>query len=248
MEYELKESTDYSLFTFVKGNRGIDRKQVEAIKASMQENGVYPDPVNVNEKYEIIEGQHRYLAFKELGLPVLYVMKPGLTLKDCIKMNTSQKPWTTVDYIGSKADLGVPQYQVMRSLMDMYSDITPSVVIRAFTNDPNARRIQDGGLKIGDIRKGHKYISIVKTVREVFKNRVGTSLIAAIRIMEREGADLNLLEDSIKKNGLVYQGMRLGGTENCYAVMCKIYNRGRSTRGIDFKAYAVASKEAKKNV
>jgi ParB-like chromosome segregation protein Spo0J len=51
------------------GNRTPDRSHVRKIKESMEKN-YYPTIIQVNEQNQIIDGQHRFLAIKELGLPM----------------------------------------------------------------------------------------------------------------------------------------------------------------------------------
>ena len=243
MENEMKRTKDYSLFKLLDGNREIKKSHVDEIKKSITEKGVKNVPILVNEKFEIIEGQHRWMALKELGLEVPYVMQEGLTLEDCICLNTSQKQWNTFDYIDSKAKLGMPQYQAMKDLIDQYADIPQSSVVAAFAANNKTALIKDGKLKIGDIRQGHQLMRIVRLVAEITGKKAGNGIIRACRIMLREGASLDLIEDSIKKNGIRYKGVNVGSEENAYAMLTTLYNLKRSVNRIDFRAYVVAKKE-----
>lgn len=236
MEY----TTDYEVFKVLNGNRDINQKHVDELKNSMENIGILDIPILVNEKFEVIDGQHRLEAIKQLGGAVPYTVKRGLGLKECVDMNNDQRPWDTATYIASKAKLGRPQYVTLKHMIDEYPDISTSAVIRAFSKETNARRLRDGEFKLADIEEGHKLLSIVRTINRVLKKRAGTGVIAACRIMMREGADLTLLEDAINKNGIKYKGMNIGNTENAYAILCEIYNLGRRTRRVPFGVYASA--------
>lgn len=82
------ETTDYDKFVIVDGNRIIDH--VEHIKQSMKEHYV-PNAILVNEKFEILDGQNRFKAQKELGKPVRYIVEEGLGIVDARAMNRGPK-------------------------------------------------------------------------------------------------------------------------------------------------------------
>lgn len=72
LEKDLKTyiTRDYSVFKYLKGNRGINLKNVNSIVDNVRDNGLLPTIVIVNENMEVIDGQHRIEAFKQLNLPV----------------------------------------------------------------------------------------------------------------------------------------------------------------------------------
>ncbi len=82
------ETRDYSKFKFLKTNREINRANVEKIKASIREWGIIPGrPTLVDGDYNIIDGQHRFLAIKELGHPVPYEVIGGDTIGKTMTLN-----------------------------------------------------------------------------------------------------------------------------------------------------------------
>jgi len=65
------ETRDYSKFKFLPENREIKRANVEKIKTSVKEWGIIPGrPILIDGSGNIIDGQHRFLAYKELGHPI----------------------------------------------------------------------------------------------------------------------------------------------------------------------------------
>ena len=95
------ETDNYDKFRIVDGNRPIDhaKKIIESIK----EIGMLWQPVLVNERFEIIDGQGRYLASKTLGKKILYVVQPGLTIRHARCLNENSTTWKIKDYIHSYA-------------------------------------------------------------------------------------------------------------------------------------------------
>lgn len=62
---------DYDKFTMLDENRQPDH--VKSLIVSFA-NRIVPNAILCNEKYEIIDGQNRFLALKEIGKPILYYL------------------------------------------------------------------------------------------------------------------------------------------------------------------------------
>lgn len=121
-------TTDYSRFKKLLGNREVTEQRIAAIVDSMKRRGYITSPILVNEHFEIIDGQGRFQAEKQLGLPVEYIVQPGLTVEDCISMNIKMKNWDIRDYIGSYADRGVQDYVRLKALIAEFPSISISSI------------------------------------------------------------------------------------------------------------------------
>ena len=58
-------TNEYNQFRFVKGNRPLNDLHLSRLRRSMKENFL-PIPIIVNERMEIVDGQHRFTICKEL--------------------------------------------------------------------------------------------------------------------------------------------------------------------------------------
>src|ERR1035438_3196611 len=104
------KSTNYSNFKMVDNNRNINNGLVERLTHSIEKLGyIEARPILVNDNMEIIDGQHRFLACKKLGLPIVYAQYNGeATDEDIIvELNTTQLIWRLADYIHHYAVKGV---------------------------------------------------------------------------------------------------------------------------------------------
>lgn len=71
---QIQQTLDYSIFKILGFNRDKRKRQVETIKKAIQaENLLSFHPIIVNERMEVIDGQHRLEAAMQLGLPIFYV-------------------------------------------------------------------------------------------------------------------------------------------------------------------------------
>ncbi|WP_302166275.1 ParB N-terminal domain-containing protein, partial [Mitsuokella multacida] len=70
------QTTDYDMFVLSDKNRKINAVNLKHLKSAIQKAGeiIYPITVRPSEsdpgKYEIMDGQHRYLICRALRLPV----------------------------------------------------------------------------------------------------------------------------------------------------------------------------------
>ena len=67
-------------------------------------------PIIVNEKMEIIDGQHRFQAIQNLGLSLHYKIIDCLNLPDVQRLNARNKVWSFNDSLDSFCDLGKKDY------------------------------------------------------------------------------------------------------------------------------------------
>ena len=96
-------SSDYETFSFFTGiNRKVSKASVEGIKESIEKNGFDKDhAILVTKSKKIIDGQHRFLAARDLKIPVIYKVFNG-TEKEAIALmrdlNVCTSPWKLSDY------------------------------------------------------------------------------------------------------------------------------------------------------
>lgn len=112
--------TDYSKFKRLEGNRDVTNHRVAIIKKSIEKIGYISNPIIVNERMQIIDGQGRVAALRELGLPVEYRVVPGLGIDECRYMNLRPTAWTQKDYCKSYAELGNENYIRLLDIHETY--------------------------------------------------------------------------------------------------------------------------------
>ena len=107
----MKETTNYDMFKFREDNRKeISNVHVRVLVRSITHNNMLKyKPILVNSKMEVLDGQHRLLAAKEIGVPIFYEVEKDMDIKSIISLQT-QKAWTTTDYINAYAKNGYEDY------------------------------------------------------------------------------------------------------------------------------------------
>lgn len=126
------ETKDYSIFKTCSMNRPIDPSNLKKIKASLQANNLLEfDPIIVNSSMEVVDGQHRLEAAKELGIPIWYVINQSSGDEDIILLNAAKKSWSIDDYCNFYAKRGNSNYEKLIQFCQKH-DIGIGKAIRAF--------------------------------------------------------------------------------------------------------------------
>ena len=100
MKGKIFRTFDYSVFKFLPENRELIDLQKNKIKSLMQlDDDLHLHPIIVNENMEIVDGQHRFEAAKALDREIFYVIDDNYNSHKLISINTSQRTWSTANYL-----------------------------------------------------------------------------------------------------------------------------------------------------
>lgn len=122
-------TNNYSKFRRLNGNRSVQQARVQKIIGSIKKVGYVMSPIIVNQSYEVIDGQGRLEALKQLGLPVDYIVVKDIGVNECIAMNLIQTNWALSDFIDSYAERGAVPYVYMQQLIKRFGKKFPFKVI-----------------------------------------------------------------------------------------------------------------------
>lgn len=140
---------DYSVFKKLNGNREVLEFRKKRIIESIVERGWIRNPIVVNQKFEVIDGQGRLEALQELKMPVEYVIAPNATINDCVALNLKQSNWRYIDFIKCFADMGREDYKILLGLYGKYEHLTETCV-----NTLAGRANVDGATGSKEIKTG----------------------------------------------------------------------------------------------
>lgn len=234
---QIKSTRNYAQFKLLNANRAVDDAHVDRLIKSMKENYL-PIPIYVNEHLEIIDGQHRYEAIRQLGLELYYIISEGADISAVQKLNTNSKNWTSSDFLDSYIKLGKQEYINFKKYMDTFGfDITTCAVI-LMGNVGNKRLseiLKSGSIKLRDLEDAYKFGYELKRVKTYYQNYRRRSFVFAIIALLK--SDEFIFEDFIHK--LSMQG---GALKDCTSTSTyidlieEIYNYRRSDK-VNLRAF-----------
>lgn len=122
---QIFKTNNYSMFKQLKGNRPVDQNHVKFLSKSIALNNMLSShPLIVNEKMEIIDGQHRLEVAKDRKIDIYYFIVEGGSREDALLLNMYTRVWKLSDWLASYVSLGVPAYITMHNFINEHSDIT----------------------------------------------------------------------------------------------------------------------------
>jgi len=103
------ETNDYSKFKFSELNRNPThfKKVLESIKNN---NLTKYQPILVDKYMNIVDGQNRFLACKELGLPIYFTISSEINIFAAADINQASKNWNIEDFVQHYAKRGREEY------------------------------------------------------------------------------------------------------------------------------------------
>ena len=239
-----KLTKNWSSMTFLEDNRNIDDGDVKRLAESIKNEGQL-QPIVLNEKWEIIEGQHRVHACMLLDIPVLYIESDGATIQQTIIMNNNQKSWRNKDYLkcfSHKNHYNSAEYKKIENFFNTYSlNFSVSINLLAgnenkkssFTGGGTARKaFKEGNFQIKDLQKAEKYGSQLKRLKAKVPKLVGIGKFctAWVAIQNRISPDsegswsIITAVKQMEKNAGEFKACN--NQESWDAAMVKAYNHG----------------------
>ena len=204
---EVFETKDYNMFSFISNNRIVSKGHINKIMQSMKKRRLI-SPILVNEKGQIIDGQHRFLAQKELGLPIPYIEQEGYGEKETQILNTNTKNWSLLDwetYYCNKNNKNYLTYRDFRKEYRLPSEANMLLLEGKYESMRSATSFREGKFQILDLQGAINLVNKLISIGEYFKDYKDRMFIRAmITCFGNEDYDHNKF---LKK--LSYQGNTL---------------------------------------
>lgn len=152
-------TSDYTKFQTKQGNRELNYLHLKRLISSVKENDLlYANPILVNDKFEIIDGQHRFNVCKELKKPIYYIMVKGLGLNEIQILNANSKNWKMEDYVDGYCSMGMQEYCEFKKYVET-TDLGISLLLALLCGSDNSDNTSD--LKNGKLKLTHKNRALV---------------------------------------------------------------------------------------
>ena len=253
--YNVYVTKDYSIFKRLVGNRDIPESRISKIVESIQTIGWVHNPIIVNEKMEVIDGQGRLTALQRLKMPVEYIIAEGAGNKECIYMNMNMVNWKLPDFIKSYAEQGNENYQRLLSLMQRYAngnlDIISTAVYRV--SKSKHRDIKQGILQLTEeqYRAAVPRLEYIKPIlEEIDDKKLPGSMVTLMQTLiyyyDYPEVDKNRLRYSVEKN--IYNATPWVLNTDCEREVENCYNYGLGLDKKIFIAHLVKEERMRRQV
>ena len=253
--YSVYVTRDYSIFKRLVGNRDIPESRISKIVESIQTIGWVHNPIIVNEKMEVIDGQGRLTALQRLKMPVEYIIAEGAGNKECIYMNMNMVNWKLPDFIKSYAEQGNENYQRLLGLMQKYAngnlDIISTAVYRV--SKSKHRDIKQGILQLTEeqAKAAIPRLEYIKPILEEIDDKklpgsIVTLMQTLIYYYDYPEVDKDRLKYSVEK--YIYNATPWVLNTDCEREVENVYNYGLGLDKKIFIAHLVKEERMRRQV
>ena len=226
------ESKDYHKLCFTKENRVINPHKVKRLTKSMMEIGFINAPIKVNTDYEIIDGQHRWLASQKANVPFLYFIdRSGMSKFDnMVSTNSLGSPWTKQDSINGLAIKGFAHYIHLRDFQKEFPDFSMTEHLMLMNNSTTANpkdKFERGEWKHKDVAKARIWANGLLSLKPYFRAYNKSLFVRAMIDTMARHPEFSL-DEFIHKVKLRPGSIYINGDVLSYKVMIEnIYNYKR---------------------
>lgn len=218
-------TTDYKKFSFLESNRDLRLNHVQELKESIIQTPL-DKPIDVNEKLEIIDGQHRYMAWWELNMPILYIIHPGWGAKEVPILNSNQKNWNVSDFVNMYTDLGNDHYAKYKEFSERYgfTHMANSILLTGSQHSgKSTRNFNDGKFEVKKWTWGNIMAKQIIELKAYYPGYKRAAFVAAyVQLSMDKNFDHAVLMDK-----LTFQSRKLVDcttTSEYYELIREIYN------------------------
>jgi len=116
----IKYTDNYDVFKPHPLQRDLKPEHVAKIQRSMQKRGFVPEKhIICNEEMQVVDGQHRLQAAKNLGISTYYTVSAAVDVDDIREMAKTVAAWDLEDYVSSYIKQGNENYKRVVALKEL---------------------------------------------------------------------------------------------------------------------------------
>jgi hypothetical protein len=227
---------NYEMFKFRKDNRELRHYHITDLMKSMKERGwIKGSYVVINEKNEIIDGQHRFESGRRLNLPIMFTIEKGTNFDDIQDLNQLQVNWSKGEHINGWVKKGNPSYVILEQFQKDYSEfkLTEQLMVLGNTTIPIKKGdFTSGKFVVKSLKIGSELLNKLRQLKPYFENHyyksvfVRSMLTMIINKKDKFDFDEFLHKVQLRPTMLVQCGTK----EQYYEVIENIYNFKRSNK------------------
>ena len=201
---KIYSTKDYSRFSFLENNRIVKRSHVNEFKEEIKKNDrTMCFPIVVDPNLRIIDGQHRFHACMELGLPIYYVVDDDDDAEQAmINCNKINKKWEMMDWLRYRANKNGGCYKQLLDFVQQTGTTISNAMVIYPGKAINAATLRAGTTDFGVNENAFDIVRFLQS-SEVkmlsFRNTRAFNLVLRIAFDEYSKRQMDKLQRNILK-------------------------------------------------
>ena len=201
------QTSNLSIFKPIDGNRVPNLQHIKRLTDSINFYGMKCNPILVNERMEVIDGQHRLMAAKEAESFIYYIIVKGYTLSEVHTLNLNQKNWSKKDFMEGYANMGIESYIKLRNFVNKNEDISfndclafcqntivsNNMLAHKFAKNPTQSQVfEEGTWKCKDLNLSQDWANKIRMIKPYYAGYNKTGFVRTmIGLFQKETFDFN---------------------------------------------------------
>lgn len=170
---------DYDMFKYMHGNRKVRPNHLTKLIKSFKDEQLLV-PIIVNEKMEIIDGQHSFNAAMAVKGPIYFIIADGYGLRQVQKLNENNVNWSVDERMHSYCDSGLEDYVTYRDFKIKYAfGHQETIALLLGSTSSFTQVFNDGNLKISNLAKATELAEKIIQFKPYYKGYKRKSFVYA---------------------------------------------------------------------
>jgi len=192
----IKTTLDYRMFKTLNGNRDVNPNHLRRLKISISDRLLF-SPIIVNDKKEVIDGQHRLRVCRELGLPIHYIIVYGYGVKEVQILNANMSNWKKSDYLIGYIKEGKESYLKFKDFQERFSQLSFSTCVKILSGvrgnsdqkgsdkkggqvGMQMKNFENGNFTIPNVRKSYEIAEKIMDYKPLFDRYNDTTFVVTL--------------------------------------------------------------------
>lgn len=185
---EVNVTKDYDQFIVINGNRTKNQAHINRLLASFSAKPLI-SVIIVNEKMEVIDGQHRLEVARQLELPVHFIVIPGYGLDEIHILNANQRNWNADDFLDGYCSKGLEHYLAYRDFKSEFGfgHNETRTLLTGSSHSGHNTSFYEGRFEITDLDRAYKWAEMIRSIAIYYSGWKRRSFVnALITLFKRE--------------------------------------------------------------
>lgn len=191
---EVFVASDLDIFTSLTGNRDIDPYHLSRLQASISRNNLlHSQPIVVSKELQVLDGQHRLEAARNLGLSIYFIIVDDVDLTEVQIINQNTQDWRPSDFAKAYTTMGYNEYQTYLDFRAQYgfNHRDAMRLLGGYSQGGNAnKRFKSGGFQVENIEQAMEWGDRIVEIGQYYRGFKRRGFIPAVLTMfEHEDYD-----------------------------------------------------------
>ncbi len=144
---------DLSVFKEITSNREVNLKHVKKLILAIKKNNLLRvNPILVDRKMNVIDGQHRLEAARQLQEGIYYIVDEHVSQADIASLNTNMHNWTPADYVNYWAIEKALGFDKVTKVLSVYPwlNVSNSLYLLSVNPRRDSDEIKEGKIDVSN--------------------------------------------------------------------------------------------------